>query len=409
MPMRSFPSDRSGVAPFLAMQIAADAFARQSAGQDVALLCVGQPWGSAPAVAREAASAAIAREGLGYTAAAGTPALRRAIADRYRRVDGVEVDPGRIIVTTGSSAGFSLAFLTLFEAGDAVALGAPGYPPYRHILRALGCTVANVPTRAEDGFQLTLDALAAMETAGTGMAAPLRGLILASPANPTGSVSRPEDLAGLRAIARARGMGLVMDEIYHGLIWSGEPRSILAQDGALDDPGLVVVNSFSKYFAMPGWRVGWMVVPEALVPVVDRLQQNLFICPPAIAQAAAVAACGPEAEPELEARRAVMRHNRALLLQSLPALGIQPATPAEGAFYVYADVSSLTGDSFEWCRRALDEAGVAITPGVDFDESNGSRFVRLAYARQTSEIEAALGRLAAWRGRSDAGMPALPD
>jgi aspartate/methionine/tyrosine aminotransferase len=389
-------SNRSDVAPFLAMEIARDAMFRAAAGQDVALLCVGQPWGGAPQVALKAAEVAMRKEGLGYTMAQGIPALRRAIAARYERIDGAAVDPERIIVTTGSSSAFSLAFIAMFDQGARVALGAPGYPPYRHILRALGCEVVTVPTAAENGFQITGHDLAAAHAH-----APLQGAIVASPANPTGAISSAEDLGALLDHARQHESGLVVDEIYHGLTYEGDVRSVLALPGALDHPGLVVINSFSKYYAMPGWRIGWMVVPPAFVPVIDKLQQNMFICPPGISQVAAMAAISPEAEPELEGRKDTLRHNRGLLLSALPSLGIRPAASADGAFYIYADVSGLTGDSFEWCRRALDETNVAMTSGIDFDEKDGRHYIRIAYARETAEIERGLERLAKWRGRVD--------
>lgn len=378
-------SARSAIAPFLAMEVARDASARAAAGRDVVRFDVGQPAYGAPASALAAAERAMRAEPLGYSEALGRWALREGISAWYARRHGVEVDPGRIIITQGASGAFQLAFLSLFDDGDRVAMASPGYPPYRHILTALGFRAAIAEVGLEDRFQLSprlLDALAEKE--------PLAGALVASPANPTGTMLSPHGLAALIAAAKRRGLPLIHDEIYHGLVHEDAPGETTAL--ALD-PEAIVVNSFSKYWGMTGWRVGWLVAPERLVRPVERLAQNLFISPPAISQVGALAAL--TAEDETEARRREVSANRRLLLAALPGLKLPVAAPADGAFYLLLDTRAHASDSLSLCRRLLEEADLALTPGVDFCEARGAGWVRLAYARSADEVTKGLERLAA--------------
>jgi aspartate/methionine/tyrosine aminotransferase len=374
-------SRRGTVDPFIVMDVMEAARAAEAAGRRVIHMEVGQPGTPAPAAARAAVTAAIGAGPLGYTVALGLPELRAGIAGLYRRRYGVELDPARVIVTAGSSAAFILAFTALFEPGDRVGLGLPGYPSYRHILHALSLVPVGIPTRAAARFQPEPGALP------DGLA----GLILASPANPTGTMLDRAALAALIAAAEGRGLAVVSDEIYHGIQYGARPVSALEVS---DD--VVVVNSFSKYFSMTGWRLGWMVVPEALVRPVERLAQNLFICPPHASQIAALAAL--DATEELEGNVAVYAANRRLLLDGLAAAGL-PVAPPDGAFYLYADVSHRTADARAFAARILAEAGVAVTPGVDFDPDRGHRFIRLSYARTTAEVAEGMDRLAAFLAR----------
>lgn len=374
-------SARSDVPPFIVMDVMSAAAAREAAGGDVLHLEVGQPNTPAPAKVRAAAQAAIASQLLGYTVALGNPDLRARIAGHYRARHGVEVPVERIAVTAGSLGGFQLAFLAAFDAGDRVAMASPGYPSYRNALLPLGVEVAQVPCGPETHYHPTP---AQLEAAG-----PLDGLIVASPSNPTGSLlSRPR-LEELARWCHGRGVRLISDEIYHGLTY-GEPASSAAEFSS----SAVVVNSFSKYYSMAGWRLGWMVMPEELVRPIERLAQNFFICPSAVAQAAAVAAFDAGDEVEGHVRR--YAEARALLLAALPRLGIDRFAPPDGAFYVYADVSHLTGDSAELCRRLLADTGIAATPGLDFDPARGAATVRLSYARGPEVAAQAVERLARW-------------
>jgi aspartate/methionine/tyrosine aminotransferase len=369
-------SARAAIAPFLAMEQMRDAARRQAAGESIVRFDVGQPHVGAPALAVEAAARALSQQTFGYTDALGSDALRSAIAAWYQRRYAVSVDPERVVITTGASGAFILAFLALFNTGDAVALAAPAYPPYRHILTALGLKPANIEGRAENHFHLTP----------ADLTPDLAGVLIASPANPTGSLMTPLHLQALCAAARARGMPLVSDEIYHGLTYVEPARSALE----FDDEA-IVINSFSKYWAMTGWRVGWLIAPERLIKPIERLAQNLTICAPVPAQAAALAAL--DAEEECEARRRGYAANRALLLETLPKLGLQPVAPPDGAFYMLLDVSPYSNDSTLFCERALNEAGVALTQGHDFDDARGHRFIRLAYSRTEAEVAEGVARL----------------
>jgi aspartate/methionine/tyrosine aminotransferase len=370
------------VDPFIVMDVMAAAAEKEAAGDTVIHLEVGQPSTPAPKGALAAAHAALDADRIGYVAALGMPALRERIARHYRETYDAEVSPEQVIVTTGSSGGFPLAFLAAFDAGDRVALAAPGYPAYRNILSALHLEAVDLPTSAEDRFQPTV---AALEKAG-----PLAGLIVASPSNPTGTMVTRSELTALAQWCDARDVRLVSDEIYHGIVYEGEMTSAVeVSDHA------VVVNSFSKYFSMTGWRVGWLVVPPELVRPIERLAQNFFISVPTLSQYAALAAF--ECKDELDAHVARYKANRDLLMAGLPAAGLDRLTPAQGAFYIYADVSHLTNDSREFCKRMLQEAGVATTPGVDFDRARGAGTLRISFAGSMAEMEEAVRRLKAWR------------
>ncbi|OYX41773.1 MAG: 1-aminocyclopropane-1-carboxylate deaminase [Rhodobacterales bacterium 32-67-9] len=369
-------SSRGMVDPFIVMDVMEAARAAEAAGRHIIHMEIGQPSTPAPAGARAALAAAMETEALGYTVALGLPALRQGIADLYRRWYGVELDPGRVIVTAGSSAAFLLAFTALFDAGERVALGEPGYPSYRQILKALSLTPVGIPTRAGDRHQPRPDDIPAG----------VQGLIVASPANPSGTMLDRPALAALIGAAAARGIAFVSDEIYHGLHY--ERRAVSALEISDD---VCVINSFSKYFSMTGWRVGWMVVPESHVRTVERLAQNMFICPPHASQVAALAALG--CIDELEAHRAVYAENRRLMLDGLPKAGFARIDPPDGAFYIYADVSDLTCDSRAFAAEILDKAGVAVTPGLDFDPHRGAGTLRFSYARSTADIREGLARL----------------
>ncbi|GIL00830.1 MAG: aminotransferase [Alphaproteobacteria bacterium] len=382
-------SSRSRIEPFRAMSVVARAGELAGAGRDIVLMCVGQPDAPAPLAAREAAARAALAGPIGYTASAGTPALRRRIARHYRERYGVEPDPARVYVTTGSSAGFILSFLAAFDAGDRVAIPAPGYPAYRNILRALSLEPVEIECVAADRWVITPALLEAAHAR-----APLAGLLVANPNNPNGTMLRPEAFHALVDAARALGIRLISDEIYHGLTFD------MAETTALGlDEDAFVINSFSKFFCMTGWRVGWMVVPEAMIETVDRLQQNAFICAPEISQIAALAAFDGMAE--LEAVRRGYARNRALMLARLPRLGFGEVQPIDGAFYAYAEAGALADDTARFAARLLEEAGVAVTPGVDFDARRGRRWLRFSFAGDHGRIAEGLDRIEAWLGRQN--------
>lgn len=377
-------SSRAAIAPFLAMEVAREAGARAASGQSIVRFDVGQPGQAAPEAALRAAERAIRADPLGYSDGLGLPALRRAIAAWYAATHDLSISPDRIAITTGASGAFVLAFLALFGDGARVAMAAPGYPPYRHILTALGMRPALIAGQAGEKFQLTPAHLAQLAEAD-----PLAGALIASPANPTGAMLTRAELAALAAAAQAHEAALISDEIYHGLTYGAAAVSALAVA-----PDALVINSFSKYWGMTGWRVGWIVAPAGLVPAIERLSQNLAICPPAISQHAALGAL--TASDECENRRLVFADNRALLLDGLPGLGLAPAVAPDGAFYVLVDISRHSDDSLAFCRRALEEAGVALTPGLDFCETRGRQWARLAYCQPTAQVEEGLARLARW-------------
>lgn len=388
-------SSRSHVPPFAVMEILAAANARRAAGEHVINLCAGEPSTGASDVVRKRAVELLTAGDLGYTEALGAPGLRAAIAEHYGRWYGIDVDPGRIAVTTGSSGGFLLAFLAAFDVGDRVALAVPGYPAYANILAALGCEVVTLPCGPETRYQPTVAQLEALDP-------PVEGLVVASPANPTGTMIEPDELADLAAWCGAHGVRLVSDEIYHGITYGSAPGTATAAHHL--GTGAIVVNSFSKYWAMTGWRLGWLVLPDDLVAPVDALAGNVALCPPALAQHAGVAAFSDDG---LEAARAnVSRYAlaRALLLDRLPELGWSRVAPADGAFYLYADVSASGLDSRVWCARLLDEAGVALTPGTDFDPVDGHRWVRLSFATSVDVVGEAVDRIVAWQAGLGAGQ-----
>lgn len=384
--LRRAASARSAIDSFIVMDVMSRAAAREAAGAHVIHMEVGQPGTPAPLAAREAAKRAIDDGALGYTLALGTAPLRQRIARHYRETYGVEVSPERVVVTTGSSAGFVLAFLALFDAGARVALPEPGYPCYRHILSALGQVPVGIETGPETRWMPTADAIAALADAPGG----LDGVLIASPANPTGTMLEPERLAEIATLCERRGLWFISDEIYHGLTYD-----VAAETALRYSDEAIVINSLSKYFSMTGWRVGWMIVPERLVRPIERLAQNLYIAPPAISQVAALAAF--EARDELEANIAVYRRNRALLLDALPRCGFTSIVPADGAFYLYCDVSHWTDDSLAFAGEMLDAIGVAVTPGLDFDPHRGRHFIRFSYAGATADMEEAVRRLSAWK------------
>ena len=373
---------RALVPPFIVMDVLRAANDREAAGEEVLHLEVGQPGTPAPAPVRAAAAAALETAKIGYTDALGLRSLRARIARSYAELYGVELDPARVVVTTGSSGGFLLSFLASFEPGDRVALAAPGYPAYRNILTSLGVEPVLLPCDLEHRFQPTAELL-------DRVAEPLDGLILASPSNPTGTMLERSALCDLVDYCAARRLRLISDEIYHGIAYEAPAVSALE----LTDRA-IVINSFSKYYSMTGWRLGWMVLPEDLLRPVECLAQNLFISPPTLSQIAAEAAF--DCREELDGYVAAYARNRALLLGELPKAGFDRLAPADGAFYLYADVSRLTNDSEDFCRRMLAETGVAITPGIDFDPERGHRFVRFSFAGLEAEMAEAAERLAAW-------------
>ena len=368
-------SSRSQVDPFIVMDVMEQARRLEAAGRSIVHMEVGQPGTPAPGLARAGLAAAMEAGALGYTVALGLPELRARIARLYREWYGLDLDPNRVIVTAGSSAAFLLAFTALFDAGNRVGLGLPCYPSYRQILKAMSLEVVGIQTRVEDRYQPVPSALP-----------DLAGLVIASPANPTGTMLDRAAMEALVSACRAQGTAVVSDEIYHGLHYDAPAVSALEVS---DD--VYVINSFSKFFSMTGWRIGWMVVPEDHVRTVERLAQNMFICAPHASQVAALHAM--EAGAELQANRAVYARNRALLLDGLPGAGFDRIAPPDGAFYVYADVRHLTDDSLGFASEILQTAGVAVTPGVDFDPDRGHGTLRFSYARATADIEEGLARL----------------
>ena len=373
---------RGGVDPFIVMEVMRAANERVAAGGDVLHMEVGQPSSGAPQGAIAALKTALDSGPLGYTEAMGMPALRRRIARHYADMYGVSVPWERIAATTGSSAAFLLSFLAAFDPGDRVLLTDPSYPCYRNILVALGIEVVHVPVGPDTRFQPTPAVL-------DGVAGDIVGLVVASPSNPTGSMIRPAELADLARYCDGRGIRLISDEIYHGITYGTEAATALATTG-----DAIVINSFSKYFSMTGWRIGWMVLPDAMVEAVERLSQNLFISPPSLAQVGALAAFDCSAE--LDANVARYARNRDILLEALPKAGIGSFAPPDGAFYLYADIGHLTNDSRAFCARMLTETGVAATPGIDFDGDRGARFMRFSFAGATEDMAEAARRIGDW-------------
>ena len=381
------PSARSNVPPFIVMDVMEAAARIEAGGGRVVHMEVGQPIASAPAPAIAAARSALASGRIGYTTALGLPSLRARIARHYRDAYDAEIDPERIVISTGSSGAFVLAFLALFEPGDRVAMASPGYPPYRHILSALGCEPVLIETTEATRWALTPEALMAAHRE-----KPLRGVIVASPANPTGTMMQADDLQALLRTAEDAGIRFISDEIYHGLDYAFAAQTALRfSDDAL------IINSFSKYFCMTGWRVGWLVAPAAMVRAIERLQQNLAISVPTLSQIAAQAAF--DGREEMEAVKHGYEKNRQILLRGLPGAGISRMLPVDGAFYLYADVSHFTDDSLDFAKRMLEQAGVAATPGIDFDPAHGRHFIRFCYAGSTAEMHEAVERIGGWLGQ----------
>ncbi|OLT38681.1 aspartate aminotransferase [Saccharomonospora sp. CUA-673] len=377
------PAQRSDVPPFYVMDVLSAAKERQAERGDVVFLCAGQPTAGAPKPVLAAAEQALRSGDLGYTPQLGIPELRQAIARHYDRSYGLDVDPGDVVVTTGSSGGFLLAFLSAFEAGDRVAMARPGYPAYRNLLRALGCEVVEFGTDESTRFQPTPELLDGLSD--------IKGLVVASPSNPTGTIVSPGELAALTSWCTERGVQLISDEIYHGISYE---RDVACAWQTSDEA--LVLGSFSKYFAMTGWRLGWMLVPGRLHRSVDVLTGNFNICPPALSQHALVAAFDEDSYAELDGHVEHYRVNRDLLVDGLRDIGLTRIAPIDGAFYAYVDVSAYTDDSLTWCRRLLDDTGVAITPGVDFDPVDGGRFVRLSFAGAREDITEAVRRMGGW-------------
>jgi aspartate/methionine/tyrosine aminotransferase len=375
---------RADIQSFIVMDVMRAAAALEAQGRNIVHMEVGQPATPAPKVARMAAARALETETLGYTLALGSEPLRARIARHYEDWYGVTIAPERVVVTTGSSGAFVLAFLALFDQGARVALPSPGYPCYRHILSVLGCAPVILETGPATRWMPEPSAILEASR-GDG----LDGLLIASPANPTGTMLEPARLGEIVRVCDANAITFISDEIYHGLTYERPAATALQfSDSA------IVINSFSKYFSMTGWRVGWMIVPPDMVRVVERLAQNLFIAPPAISQSAALAAF--EAVEELEGNRRVYAANRELLLNELPSAGFDKIVPADGAFYLYADVSARTVDSPALARAILADAGVAVTPGSDFDEARGSQFLRFSYSGSTPDMAEAVRRLKSW-------------
>ncbi|WP_116084035.1 pyridoxal phosphate-dependent aminotransferase [Tropicimonas sp. IMCC34011] len=375
-------SARGDVDPFIVMDVMERARAAEAAGRRIVHMEVGQPGTGAPKGARDAVAAAMEAGPLGYTVALGLPELRARIARLYAEWYGIELDPARVIVTPGASGAFILAFTALFEAGEKVGLGLPGYPSYRQILRALSLQPVGLPTSPEARYQPVPD----------DVPPGLAGLILASPSNPSGTMLGREALGALADRCRETGTALISDEIYHGIQYEGRAISALEVD-----PDAVIVNSFSKYFSMTGWRIGWLVVPEAEVRRYERLAQNLFICTTHASQVAALAAM--DCTEELDRNVGVYAANRALLLEGLPKAGFTDFAPPDGAFYVYAGLDGISQDSLDFAGEVLERAGVAVTPGLDFDPGRGGRTLRFSYARSTADITEGLERLTEFMSR----------
>ncbi|MBT5494656.1 MAG: aminotransferase class I/II-fold pyridoxal phosphate-dependent enzyme, partial [Alphaproteobacteria bacterium] len=371
-------SQRGMIPPFLVMDIMQAAAEREAEQKAVYHLEVGQPGTPAPQGVLAAAKRALDENRLGYTLSMGILELRTAIANHYAKTYNVDLDPARVVVTTGSSAGFVLSFLSAFDPGDRVAMASPGYPCYRNILSAFGIEPVLLLTEAEHRFQPTPELLEKAVREG----GPIDGLVIASPSNPTGTMIGPDEMSALTGYCRENNIRLISDEIYHGLTYENTACTALAYE-----ENAVIINSFSKYFSMTGWRLGWMVIPEDLTRAVECLAQNLFISAPTLSQIGGVAAF--DCEEELSANIVKYKANRDLLLEQLPKAGFDRLAPVDGAFYIYADVAELTNDSLSFCRRILNETGVAIASGVDFDPDRGHRYVRFSFAESAEQVAGA--------------------
>ena len=381
------PAARAMVPPFHVMDVWAAAAQRARTHGDVVNLAAGQPSTPAPVDVRRAAARALEEQVLGYSSSLGTIELREAIARHHaRRYTDPTVTADDVVVTTGGSGGFLLAFLAAFDPGDTVVLARPGYPCYRNILTALGCDVVELACGANTRFQPTVAMLEELDR-------PPKGVVVASPANPTGSVIEPEELGALARWCDEHGVQLISDEIYHGIEYGDAPSTASAWSTSRD---ALVVTSFSKYWSMTGWRLGWLLVPERLRRAVDVIAGNFTVCPPVPAQAAALEAFTDAAYAEADGHVERYAHNRRLLLDGLPRIGVGTLAPADGAFYVYADVGHLTDDTLAFGRRMLAETGVAVAPGIDFDPVEGHTWIRLSFAGATADVVEALRRLGGW-------------
>lgn len=367
----------------MVMDVIAAATRVEAAGHHVIHMEVGQPAAPAPRTAIEAARKALDGP-LRYTEALGLSSLRVRIARHYGETYNVDLDPARVIVTTGSSAGFILSFLAMFEPGDRVGIANPGYPPYRHILKALGCEPVLIETNESTRWAVTPDAVMAAHRQ-----KPLAGLLVASPANPTGTMMRPAALADLIAMADAENIKFISDEIYHGLDYAFPAQTALRLSS-----NALVINSFSKYFCMTGWRIGWIVAPEPLVRPIERLQGNLAISVPTLSQIAAEAAF--DGRNEMDGVKHGYEDNRQILIDGLPKAGLDKFLPVDGAFYLYANVSRFSDDSYDFAKRLLEEAHVAATPGVDFDPVDGRHYLRFCYAQSQADMHEAVQRIGRW-------------
>ena len=375
-------SNRSLIPPFIVMDVMRAANERAASGSDVLHLEVGQPSSPAPKKVIETAQFVLDDDKLGYTDALGISLLREKISGYYRDTYGVNLDPKRIVITSGSSGGLLLSFLSSFDVGDCVGMATPGYPAYKNMLKSSGVKVVEIPVDSKSHFQLDPEVL-------DNLSENLDGLIISSPSNPTGSMISSSGMRDLVDWCDRRGTRLISDEIYHGIVY-GEQASTALSYGT----DVIIINSFSKYFSMTGWRLGWMVIPESMIRSIECLAQNLYISPPSLSQMAAVAVF--DCMDELNENVARYRINRDILLEKLPNAGLERFAPVDGAFYIYANVSHLTNDSSEFCKRMLSEIGVAMTPGIDFDGINGKSYVRLCFAGATQDINQAAARLQKW-------------
>lgn len=376
------PATPDTVEPFRAMAIGQLAHKLAAQGRSVIHMEYGQPSTSAPAAALAKAHQVLDQEAQGYWESA---PLKARIAQHYADTQGVNIAPERIILTCGASPALVLALASAFAPGARIACARPGYVAYRNTLRALHMECVEVPCGAAERYQISAAALAALDPAPD-------GVILASPANPTGTIIAPQELAAIAAVCNARGIRIISDEIYHGLSYAGPCVSALVHA-----PDALIVNSFSKYFSMPGWRLGWLVAPDDLVDAAYARMSNLFLTPPVLAQHAGLVAF--DCAPELDGHIATYAANRAAMLAALPALGLAKIAPPDGAFYIWADIGHLTDDSMTFCTRLLEETGVACAPGVDFDPVDGHRFMRFSFAVSTAQVEEAIARMVPWFAR----------
>ena len=363
-------SKRSDVDPFIVMDVMEAARIAEENGKHIIHMEVGQPGTPAPKIARDFITNEIDKNNLGYTVSLGLPDLRKKISNLYGDWYNIDVNPKRVVVTTGSSGAFILSFSALFDSGDRVGIGSPSYPSYRQILKSLSLETVDIQTKLENRFQPIPEDIKSNN---------LNGILVASPANPTGSMLDKNSLENLINTAKENNVSFISDEIYHGIEYESKPTSALEITN-----NCYVINSFSKYFSMTGWRIGWMVVPEDHIRQVERLSQNLFVCPPHASQVTALAAL--DSNDELQANVDVYKKNREILLEELPKAGLKKFSPPDGAFYIYVDISEYSNDSLSFCKKVLEEANVAITPGVDFDQKRGNSTIRFSYARSTEDI-----------------------